>query len=98
LELFPTSHAALKWQDYLRLNAEPDERFDENIPVLYQGRQLLDLLSYLDIVEFIDGESNCTSHYLTQRAIRVRASHKSENTLKIANVEELLACMRSRTK
>jgi hypothetical protein len=98
LELFPTSHAALKWQDYLRSNAEPEDPLDENIPVLYQGRLLLDLLSYLDIVEFIDGELNCTSHYLTPRAIRVRASHESENTLKIANVQELLACMRSRIK
>jgi hypothetical protein len=95
LELFPTFQAALKWQDYLCSNAGPEDAFGENIPVLYRGRQLLDLLSYADIVEFIDEELNFASHYLTPCAIRVRAPHEPENTLKIASTEELLASMRS---
>jgi hypothetical protein len=80
---------------YLCSNAGPEDGFGGNIPVLYRGRQLLDLLSYADIVEFIDEELNFASHYLTPRAIRVRAPHEPENTLKIASTEELLASMRS---
>jgi hypothetical protein len=72
-------------------NAAPEDESDDNIPVLFRGRQLLDLLSYADIVEFIDEKLNCVSHYLTPRATRVRASDEPENTLKIASVEELLA-------
>jgi hypothetical protein len=95
LELFPTSQAALKWQDYLRSNASPEDAFGDHTPVLFRGRQLLDLLSYADIVEFIDEELNCKSHYLTTRATRVRTGDAPENTLKISSIEELLADTRS---
>jgi hypothetical protein len=46
-------------------------------------------------IDFIDEDLNCISHYLTPRATRVRAEHESENTLKIASVDELLAGIRS---
>lgn len=95
LELFPTSQAALKWQDYLFSNADSQDDFRDNLPILFRGRQLLDLLSYADIIDFIDEDLNCISHYLTPRATRVRAAHESENTLKIASVEELLAGIKS---
>ena len=95
LELFPTSQAALRWQDYLLSNADSEDEFRDNLPILFRGRQLLDLLSYADIVDFIDEDLNCISHYLTPRATRVRAEHESENTLKIASVDELLAGIRS---
>jgi hypothetical protein len=88
LELFPTSQAALKWQDYLRSNADSEDGFGDNLPLLFRGRQLLDLLSYADIVEFIDDDLNCISHYLTPRATRVRAAHEPENTLKTWYIDD----------
>jgi hypothetical protein len=91
LELFPTSQAALRWQDDLHLDAAPDDVFGDKKPVLFRGRQLLDLLSYADIVELIDEELNCISHYLTSRAANVRAADDLDEASKAASIEGLLA-------
>jgi hypothetical protein len=57
VELFSTSRAALKWQDYCRSNSDTDEPI--RAPVLYRGRKLLDLLSYADILDLAHKEHSC---------------------------------------
>jgi hypothetical protein len=88
LELFSSSRAALKWQDYFRSNSDTE---DEPIrtPVLYRGRKLLDLLSYADIVEISHGRSKFEALFLTDRAIRVRSSDPG-TPITLATLEKLL--------